>query len=258
MSFGFGNHCSTKLNYFPFKMHKKFMLLQYITELKNRIILILCSWSINVILSYYYKETLLFFTIKSLSLKPLYFITTNITEIITSYFYLSYFNATLFTFIIIFYHSLIFLSPSLYFFEFNFLKQYLIKTQIAFFFSILILNNYIIPHLWNFFLSFQNSKSIINLYFEGKLNEYIEFYIKFFILYLILNQLIISAFFFSSKIKNLSLVVKKYRKFIYVGCLLIATLCTPPDIFSQCLVFFFSIFLYELVVLLILYLKTIN
>ena len=69
------------------------MLLHYIKELKNRVILIICSWSINVLISYCYKETLLFFTIKFLSVEPLYFITTNVTEIITSYFYLSYFNS---------------------------------------------------------------------------------------------------------------------------------------------------------------------
>jgi len=234
------------------------MLLHYIKELKNRVILIICSWSVNVLISYCYKETLLFFTIKFLSLEPLYFITTNVTEIITSYFYLSYFNGTLFASVIIFYHFIGFISPCLYTNEFLFIKNYILITIFFIILSILILNNCIVPYLWNFFLSFQNYNMTINLYFEGKLNEYVEFYITSCIVFFFISQLVLTVFFFSSKIKNISSIVKYYRKIVYVLFLILATIFTPPDVFSQLLIFSLSQFFYELLIFSLIYLEIIN
>lgn len=234
------------------------MLLYYIKELKNRLILVISSWLINVLISYYYKETLFFYTIKHLSLEPLYFITTNITEIITSYLSLSYFNATLFTFGLIFYHFLSFVSPSLYIYEFINAKNYILITIFFLLLSTLSLNCYIIPYFWNFFLSFQDYNSVINFYFEGKLNEYVEFYIKSYIYFFLLSQLLITIFFFSSKIKNFSLAVKKYRKIMYLFFLILATIFTPPDVFSQLLIFLLSQVFYELLTFFLIYSKIIN
>ena len=234
------------------------MLLYYIKELKNRLILVISSWLINVLISYYYKETLFFYTIKYLSSEPLYFITTNITEIITSYLSLSYFNATLFTFGLIFYHFLSFVSPSLYIYEFITAKNYILITIFSLLLSTLSLNCYIIPYFWNFFLSFQDYNCVINFYFEGKLNEYIEFYIKSYIYFFLLSQLLITIFFFSSKIKNFPLAVKKYRKIMYLFFLILATIFTPPDVFSQLLVFLLSQVFYELLTFFLIYSEIIN
>jgi len=98
----------------------------------------------------------------------------------------------------------------------------------------------------------------INLYFEGKLNEYVEFYITSCILFFFISQLVITVFFFSSKIKNISLIVKYYRKIVYVLFLILATIFTPPDVFSQLLIFSLSQFFYELLIFLLIYLEIIN
>ena len=114
-------------------------MLQYVKELKNRFIIIICSWVVNFTISYYYKEVLLFFIVKHLYLNFNYFITTNITDTLVSYLYLCYFNAILLTFIIFSYHLIAFLAPSLFFFEFLFIKQYTCKT-IPIVFSIIYYN----------------------------------------------------------------------------------------------------------------------
>ena len=174
------------------------MILNYFKEIKNRIFLVLISWLISVLISYYYKETLLFLTTKTLinNNKPLYFIATNLTEIITTYIQLSYFTATQFTLIMFIYHLFIFLNPSLYKFESVLLKLYISRSIILGVLSLISLTIYIIPFVWNFFLSFQYSQNSINLYFEGKINEYIKFYITITITFLIISQTITLIFFF--------------------------------------------------------------
>ena len=237
---------------------KKNIMFQYIKELKNRLLVVVSSWVINFIISYHYKEILLFFMVKNLSLQPFYFITTSITDIVLSYFSLSYFTASIFSSIMLGYHLIYFLTPSLYFSEFSFTKFYISSSVIIIFFVFFILNLYIVPYIWHFFLSFQSSQNSITLYFEGKLNEYIEFYIKFCVFSLFLTQTILFLLFLSSKIKNFTLFIKNYRKVIYVCFLLISTFLTPPDIFSQLLTFFLSQCFYEVSVLFVCYFKIIN
>lgn len=213
----------------------------------------LISWLISVLISYYYKETLLFLTTKTLinNNKPLYFIATNLTEIITTYIQLSYFTATQFTLIMFIYHLFIFLNPSLYKFESVLLKLYISRSIILGVLSLISLTIYIIPFVWNFFLSFQYSQNSINLYFEGKINEYIKFYITITITCLIISQTITLIFFFFKNAKNVSDTVKYYRKIFYTFFLLAATFLTPPDVCSQILILIISLFFYELLILIL-------
>lgn len=234
------------------------MLTRYGTELKNRILLITGSWVLSILISYFYRETLLFFSTKFLIVDSLYFIATDITEILTSYLYLSYFTGTLFTVVFGFYHLLVFLSPSLYYSEFFSLKVLILTLSISLILSILIFNGYIIPYLWHFFLNFQVSNSTVNLYFEGKLNEYVEFYLKVYTLYFLVSQLLIFVFVCSSKSTDIVKQVKRYRKIIYVFFVLIATVFTPPDILSQVSVFLFSQILYEFLILILIFIKFVN
>jgi len=72
------------------------MLLYYFLELKNRILLIILTWSGIFIICYNYKEILLYIIIKPsfntyYKLNKIYFITTNVTEIFNTYIYLANF-----------------------------------------------------------------------------------------------------------------------------------------------------------------------
>ena len=171
--------------------------------------MVLISWLISVLISYYYKETLLFLTTKTLinNNEPLYFIATNLTEIIATYIQLSYFTATQFTLLALIYHLFIFLNPSLYKFEYVLLKLYVSWSFILGVLSVVLLTIYIIPFVWNFFLSFQYSQNSINLYFEGKINEYINFYMTITISCLLISQTITLIFFFFLKIPKIFLIL---------------------------------------------------
>ena len=109
----------------------------------------------------------------------------------------------------------------------------------------MILYNIILPASFNFFLGFQN----VNVYFEAKINEYLEFYLTFYRLWIINSQilsLIICLLFFLDITNSF---IKKSRKLFYALFVILATLITPPDIFSQLFSILILGFVYELFIL---------
>ena len=238
-------------------INEKMKFKLYILEIKNRLILTIFAFVTCILTSYYYRETLLFLTIKSLNSETrfLYFISTNITEIITSYFKLSYISSIILIAILLIYHILIFFKPAITFKEYNNIKQYF-KTSLYIFFSgIFIFNYYLLPLLWNFFLNFQNLYSIknINVYFESKLEEYIIFYTDTCFLIFIISQLCVVLLIILNYTKDKILFIKNFRKAIYCFFLLISTTITPPDVFSQLITFIFFITFFENLVLIIVF-----
>lgn len=229
----------------------------YILEIKNRLILTILSFIICTLTSYYYRETLLFLTIKNLKSETnsLYFISTNITEIITSYFKLSYINSIILIIILIIYHILIFFKPAITIKEYNKIKHYFLNSFFIFLLIIFLFNNYLLPILWNFFSNFQNLYSIknINVYFESKLEEYINFYADTCFLLFIISQLCVLLFITLDNTKNKILFIKNYRKTIYCCFLIISTTITPPDIYSQLIAFILFIVFFENLILITLF-----
>jgi len=237
------------------------MLYDYILELKNRTLLIALMWISLIGTCFFYKETLLF-----LSIKPniylykhnlLYFIATNLTDILYAYLHLSYFIANQIVTLYILYNIFIFLAPALYKFEYKYLKIILFFVLVLWFLSFLVLNVYVLPYCWHFFLSFQTTivNQAIKVHFEAKLTEYIHFYIFLYFICVVISQIFLILFLFlDTRIDKINF-VKNSRKLFYFIFFLLATLITPPDIISQIIVGCSFILIYELI-LLVLFFKT--
>ena len=97
------------------------MFRAYVLEVRNRIGLIFLSWSSTVLICYYYKETLLFFVVKPLiKVYPNvfdYFIATDLTEIFSSYLFVSIFVSNQLTIFFFINQVVSFFSPALYDYE---------------------------------------------------------------------------------------------------------------------------------------------
>ena len=91
------------------------MIYNYIVEIKNRIFLILLAWIFLILVSYCYKETILFIVVKPnlSSSQVFYFITINITDTIYVYLQLTYFVSFQLTCFFTMYHLFKFLTPAL-------------------------------------------------------------------------------------------------------------------------------------------------
>ena len=227
----------------------------YISEIKNRVMLLIFSLIISIFTSYYYKETLLFLTVKNLNYSnqnnPLYFISTNITEIVTTYFKICYMNSFSLLLSLTVYHLLIFLGPALTLNEYLLAKKYFLKSIICFFLSIFIFNKYLMPIGWDFFLNFQNIYSVktINVYFECKIEEYVNFYNTACILLFLICQFCIGLSLFLDCLDNKIVFIKNSRKIFYLIFLIISTMITPPDVLSQLSTLLIFSLIYENLVL---------
>ena len=240
------------------------MFYKYILEIRNRVFLLVFCWIFSAFISYLYKETLLFLLIKPNffldNSTPIYFIFTNITELLHTYLTLLYFVSNQIFCVSIIYHTVSFLVPGLFFYEYQVIKKVLCFIIIFFLLSIFLLNSTILPTCWNFFLSFQEAIQIntINFYLEAKINEYVNFYIN---LYYICNlscQMFIFIIFFLIYIKGNISLIKKFRKSLYLIFVIFATLITPPDITTQLILSVIVISVYEVLIFFILLKSSFN
>ena len=227
------------------------MIYQYYLEIKNRILLLILMWFFTIFVCYFYKELLLFLCITKINLLNnvfFYFIFTDVKEVFSVYFKLIFFiSQQIFIFYFVF-HIMAFISLGLYKFEYNYLKRIYFIIIFFYIFLYFFINQILLPVTWNFFLSFQSLT--FNLYFEAKLNEYIDFYIYIYCFFIFNCQFFVFLiFFFESNVTNLKL-IKKFRKFFHYFFIFFSTCITPPDIFSQILLSFFFVLVYELIIIL--------
>ena len=131
-------------------------MFKYFLELKNRLLLLLFTFLLILLVSYLYKEIILFLVIQpnsfliNIDSKLLYFIFTNVTEIFSVYIQLIKFLCLQISFLYLIYHCFTFLNLTMFQAEYYYLKFFLV-------------NFILIPNYIEIFLSFQNTISSIKL-----------------------------------------------------------------------------------------------
>lgn len=227
---------------------------KYFLEIKNRFFLLLLTWVSTVLISYLYKEILLFSIVQPNLILNFgtgsaffYFIFTNVTEIFSVYLQLVLFLSFQIFVLSFFYHIFSFLSPSLFYTEYFYLKFFYKTIVGVWFFSVILLSYMLVPLTWNFFLSFQSLTKAysFNLHFEAKLDEYLSFYIELYYLSVLYCQVFAALFFLLINTNTNIKIVRKFRKLNYYFFILFSTLISPPDILSQVLISTVTILLYE-------------
>jgi sec-independent protein translocase protein TatC len=213
-----------------------------IIEIKNRIILLSITLLGVFSIMYYYKLFLLILIIISnptLSNEILnYFIFTSITELFLIYILLGFLMLKQITYFVILYHLICFLAAGLYRTEYHYLKYLfficlLLAAMCSYFF-----NQILVPIASLFFLSFQdNTTKSINFYFEAKIHDYLKFITEIYFDCFLSFQLCAPLILFANYVSNNIKLLKFMRKFFYLLILIFSTLTTPPDVFSQMLLF---------------------
>lgn len=218
---------------------------KYILEIKNRLCLLAVTCLSTMVISYFYKEILLFLLTQSfVNNLSFYFIFTDVTEIFSVYLQLIIFLSVQTTFLYLLYHLFVFLSPAFFKYEYYYIHLIFKTILIVWLFSVIISNSFLINLTWNFFLSFQGL-SLVNLHFEAKLSEYLTFYITLYYLCVFYCQVFIIMFFFFSYINAKIYYIKKFRKFYYYIFVIFSTILSPPEILSQILIALSLVFIYE-------------
>lgn len=231
----------------------------YYLEIKNRLVLLFVGWLSTILVSYIFKEALLFiFTKQNMSFTgdaPFYFIFTDVTEVFSVYMTLIFFIGNQVAILYLCYHTIIFIALGLYKTEYKYLV-FIFKTCISlFFFSIVIFNKVLFSFSWDFFLSFQNFITLksLTLHFEAKLSEYLNFYITFYCICILYFQTFLLLIFFFDYFKTELEIIQRFRKFFYYCFVVFSTVITPPDVLTQIILSFSIIFSYEILVFYILF-----
>jgi len=228
----------------------------YYLEMKNRLVLLILGWSSTILVSYTFKETLLFIFTKqntystSYPKEVFYFIFTDVTEIFSVYITLIFFIGNQILILYLCYHILIFIALGLYRSEYNYLVFVFKTCLFLFLFSVVVFNKVLFSFTWDFFLSFQHFVTLnsLTLHFEAKLSEYLNFYIVFYYVCIFYFQTFLFLILFFDYFKNELGIIKRFRKFFYYFFVIFSTLVTPPDVFSQIILSFSIILSYEMLV----------
>ena len=225
---------------------------KYYFELKNRTFLLFLSWCSSCLICYFYKNILLFEIVDytnytGLSLKNPYFIFSDVTDIFFILVSLILFISNQILLVLLSYHLLMFFSPGLYLFEIKILLLYIKMSFCFWIFTILILNHILFPFNWSFFISFheQAKLEVVSLFFEANFKDFVNNYIHLYCVCIVSSQVSLTALFLLNFFNTNLQSMKQFRKFFYLLFVILSTIITPPDIFSQLLLSLLFILFYE-------------
>lgn len=176
-----------------------------------------------------------------------YFILTSITELFDVFFSTWLFIIYHIMYYFTCYHIISFMSLGLYKKEYKNLKCFFINSVYLWITSIYVFLKILLPMTFLFFFQFEQQANYkyFKLYFEPKLDTYLNFTINIYIQSYLIFQIILILIFLINYTKTMFF-IPKFRKTIYIGALIIATLITPPEIWSQIIVFLFLILSIEI------------
>jgi len=136
--------------------------------------------------------------------------------------------------------------PGIYQYEKKLIQFYLFIYLNFLLFLILIFYKILLPCSWDFFYKIisVNANNVITqqktikLFFEIKINEYLDFFFKLYFFCILLAQVF---FVLSIKLndvykKSKFTSIKFYRKRLYFLFFILSTLITPPDVISQLII----------------------
>ena len=225
-------------------------------ELRNRLGYLLVTLISTILLSFAYKESVLYLLVKS-SLFQIknelpFFIYTNLTEVFSTYFKLSIITGIYVTFPIFFLHIWFFINPGLYQSEYRSARKIFLIFTYLWLLNNFLTYHFVLPWVWNFFLQFGNnaSESPLSLFFEIKLAEYMDFLISIITCFSLSFQLFVTILLWILHNSQYDLFLfTKNRRFVYTITLLFAALITPPDLLSQLIFTGPLLTIYELLLL---------
>lgn len=218
----------------------------YMKEIQNRLKIIILTFFLNICVLIFYKEPIFFILGQYQENNLPYFITTSLTEIFFAFFKLSLLMGLYFTIPIILIQIWAFLTPGLYQYEYQALKKFIYLSIFLYIVCTITTQYIIVPNCWKFFssLEIKGQESIINIYLETRLKEYLEFYIN---IFLTLNIIFQSFLVFLILIKNLKInQIVRRRNYIYLTFCTMATIFSPPDVISQVVIGLGQLLIFEI------------
>jgi sec-independent protein translocase protein TatC len=212
-------------------------ILNHWHELKIRVGYIILSFSVTLVVAYFYSEILVYVCVVPFidKFEQKKFIFTNLSEAFYSCLFLSLNLSIITSVIYTLYMIFSFLKAGLYKKEFYILKTIVIFITMSLVSSILFVYFFILPRIFSFFVNFESSK-LFELTLEARIFEYLDlvqnclFWVSFVFQIPVLLFLLIYL-----NILDIELLLNR-RKESTIICFIIGALLSPPDIFTQVLI----------------------
>jgi sec-independent protein translocase protein TatC len=221
---------------------KEMPLLEHLSELRRRLIWSAATFLVAFIICYHFAPRIYDFlaeplahALKARGEKP-DLIYTALYEAFFTYIKVAIFAAAFVSFPVIAMQLWLFIAPGLYKREKRAMLPFLIVTPILFFAGGALAYYVIFPTAWKFFLSFQNTApgSDVHIDLMAKVSDYLNLVMKLIFAFGLSFELPVLLTLLGKVGILTSASLKKYRRYAYVGCFILAAVLTPPDILTQC------------------------
>jgi sec-independent protein translocase protein TatC len=233
---------------------KEMSLLEHLAELRRRLLWSAGAFLIAFLFSYHFSEQIYNFlaaplahALEARGEKP-EMIYTALYEAFFTYIKVSVFAAAFLSFPVIATQLWLFIAPGLYKREKQAMLPFLAVTPILFFAGGALAYYVIFPAAWNFFLSFQSGGGTASVQIDlmARVSDYLDLVMKLIFAFgLAFEMPVLLTLLGKVGILN-SAALRKYRRYAYVGCFVLAAVLTPPDILTQCGLAVPLILLYEI------------
>ncbi len=221
---------------------KEMPLLEHLSELRKRLIWSAATFLLAFIICYHFAPRIYDFLAEPLAHameargeKP-DLIYTALYEAFFTYIKVAIFAAAFVSFPVVAAQLWLFIAPGLYKREKRAMLPFLIVTPILFFAGGALAYYVIFPTAWKFFLSFQNTApgSDVHIDLMAKVSDYLNLVMKLIFAFGLSFELPVLLTLLGKVGIITSASLKKYRRYAYVGCFILAAVLTPPDILTQC------------------------
>ncbi len=220
---------------------KPMPLLEHLVELRQRLLWSALAFAACFVVSYIYSKQIFLFLaaplahIQGLKGEQPRLIYTALYEAFFTNIKVSFFGAAFLSFPVVSTQIWKFVAPGLYRSEKRAFLPFLLATPVLFVMGAALAYYFVFPFAWTFFLSFETpgGKGAPKIESLPKVSEYLALVMKLIMAFGIAFELPVLL----SLCARVGLVrssgLRKYRRYAYVGCFILAAILTPPDVITM-------------------------
>jgi len=236
---------------------KEMPLLEHLAELRKRLLWAAGAFIVAFIGSYHFAPQIYDFlaaplahALQARGEKP-QLIYTALYEAFFTYIKVAFFTAAFVSFPVVATQLYLFVAPGLYKREKRAMLPFLVVTPILFFAGGAMAYYVIFPAAWRLLLSFQDTPAggDVHIVLMAKVSEYLDIVMKLIFAFGLSFELPVLLTLLGRVGIITSAGLKKYRRYSYVGCFVVAAVLAPPDVLTMCLLAFPLLLLYEVSVI---------